>query len=101
MGLEAVRKCKSISPFQEGTGSADPPCLKPARRRGMPCLGRSHFKSCCVSCTCLRVPSCCMQGLAPLSVLPPSRGVDVCSWNRREDMGVEKEMFLFYGEESG
>lgn len=42
-----------------------------------------------------------MQGLAPLSVLPPSRGVDVCGWNRREDMGVEKEMFLFYGEESG
>lgn len=41
-------------------------------------------------------PAVACRDLRLVSTLPPVSGVDLCGWNRREDMGMEKEMFLFF-----
>ena len=41
-------------------------------------------------------PALACRDLRLVSTLPPMSGVDLCGWDRREDMGAEKEMFLFF-----
>lgn len=41
-------------------------------------------------------PAGACRDLRLVSTLPPVSGVDLCGWNGREDMGVEKEIVLFF-----